>query len=202
MDVNSVSDVLQGRPWRWRKHLPPKRQQHFLNPHSAKTQKQNQQNSKMLLLLLKIIFELFKINDWVAVSLNAVRSTDEACRLEATTLPMWISSASEQIGGRKYCLQISVAFWQCHLYVTHRNPTRISSLVWVEFSMLNVKRIMRRSCYMRIEILMTEDIKITAFWDVMPCSLIDRNKYFGVSFCLQLNGRSWSRRQKFIPKCW
>jgi hypothetical protein len=44
---------------------------------------------------------------------------------------------------------------------------------------------------MRLENLMAVNVKITVFWDGMPCSLVDRYQCFGGTSYLQLQGRRY-----------
>jgi hypothetical protein len=39
-------------------------------------------------------------------------------------------------------------------------------------------------------------LKITVIWDVMSCSLVERNKCFGGMYTLHLQGRYRERRQR------
>jgi hypothetical protein len=36
----------------------------------------------------------------------------------------------------------------------------------------------------RFQVITSATTKITHFWDVTPCNLIDRNQYFGITNCL------------------
>jgi hypothetical protein len=41
---------------------------------------------------------------------------------------------------------------------------------------------------MRSEVLLVVTVKITAFWGVLPCSLVDRYQHFGGKRCVHLEG--------------
>jgi hypothetical protein len=46
---------------------------------------------------------------------------------------------------------------------------------------------------MEFEVLMAANIKITVFWDVMPCSSVKRSHRFGGIYCLHLYEKEMSQ---------
>jgi hypothetical protein len=46
-----------------------------------------------------------------------------------------------------------------------------------------------RECLLRFEVLTAVNMKITVFWDVIPCRLVNIYKYFGGTCCLHLQER-------------
>jgi hypothetical protein len=46
-----------------------------------------------------------------------------------------------------------------------------------------------KTCYARFQVLRAVNMKITAFWDVTPCSLVEMYCHFGGTSCLHLWGR-------------
>jgi hypothetical protein len=78
------------------------------------------------------------------------------------------------------------------------------SLKWLLIIiMTTIRYVSWFSCWLlRFEVLITVNIKIVVFLDVMPCSFVNRYQHFGETCCHQDRAKEWIWKQQVPPEHW